>query len=454
MAATKTVNGLALASCKTFNGLAAASVKSRNGLDAVAGSGLPSPVGPAATVTGPTTDPHPASTYSGQTRTLDQKFQYLWDAGFNTASDLQIGAAIAIAESSSDIGCRNWHGGGTSPAASFGYRTENINTMTFLITVPAGAKWTDGSSITHVMRSDRGMWQISDHYYPQYTDAQCDDPATAARIVKLIHDAFGWSQWDTYNSGAYTGLVSIDDAQAFVDAHTATFVFSDEFAGSSLDTTKWYVANSAANFGGVSNSAPSSANVAVTGGNLRLRITRSGGGFRGALIATIDYENGFAPYYPNFWKAEWQVPYQVDVRAQMPPVAGAWPAAWIRGDSGVDELDFCEQRMTFPTDAEAHQHHWVGGSDTNPQDFNATVTNMGTNFHVYTAIVRSTGVTYKVDSTTLGTGAGIANGTYHAIVLNAMIGDVGSFGAGGSQPPGGDPGPWDMLVDYVRVTAL
>lgn len=120
--------------------------------------------------------------------TVDQCLKYGWDAGFHTPTDLQILCAISMAESSMDSGgCRNWH-------PEYGVRpTSDV----MLVFPPGGAR----------LHADRGPWQISSHFYPQYTDSQCDTPAVAAQVVKLIKDnRGGWSQWNTFTNGAYKTL--------------------------------------------------------------------------------------------------------------------------------------------------------------------------------------------------------------------------------------------------------
>jgi hypothetical protein len=234
------------------------------------------------------------------------------------------------------------------------------------------------------------------------------------------------------------------------------YLFNDEFngaAGATPDATKWYVSNSCTNFG-ETNSCPSNANVFTDGhGNLVARISRTGTGYRGALLATVDYEAG-APYWPNHWKAEWQTPYTITARALMPSTPGAWPALWIRSDDGSQELDFAEPRMTFPTVAGCHQHQWSGGVDTRRFDGGATVSNMATNWHVYSATVTASSVTYRVDNQVCGVAYGIPNGSWHNVIIDSLLGAPGSWGSGGAQPAASDPGPWNMLVDYVRVSRI
>jgi hypothetical protein len=123
-------------------------------------------------------------------------------------------------------------------------------------------------------------------------------------------------------------------------------------------------------------------------------------------------------------------------------------------DGHLYELDIAEERMTFPTQAGCHQHKWQngGGTDLAPWDGGITVSNMATNWHVYSADVTATKVSYYVDGALCGNAYG-APGS-HGILLDNVLGAPGSWGGGGALPASGDPGPWDFLVDYVRVTAL
>jgi hypothetical protein len=50
---------------------------------------------------------------------------------------------------------------------------------------------------------DRGLWQISSYSFPQYSDAETFDPASAAAIVYgLSAGGTDFSLWDSYTSGA------------------------------------------------------------------------------------------------------------------------------------------------------------------------------------------------------------------------------------------------------------
>lgn len=51
--------------------------------------------------------------------------------------------------------------------------------------------------------ADRGIWQISAHSWPQYSDLSCDTPTLAADIVfALSNGGTNFTPWDTFKSGA------------------------------------------------------------------------------------------------------------------------------------------------------------------------------------------------------------------------------------------------------------
>jgi hypothetical protein len=131
--------------------------------------------------------PDPPSTYSGAKLTVRQAMEAAYRAGFHTEKQLVTVAAIGIAESGLVTGTRNWH-------PEFGYRPASA-----VIGVRGPASVWNGNRQMH---ADRGVWQISSHYWPQYKDAQTDNPATAAKIMFSISEqGTDFSPWNTFTGG-------------------------------------------------------------------------------------------------------------------------------------------------------------------------------------------------------------------------------------------------------------
>jgi hypothetical protein len=121
--------------------------------------------------------------------TISQTLQVAYDAGFHSEAQLLAVVAIAISESSLVVKQRNWH-------PEYGCRPASD---TLGVALPAGACSGHANQQTH---SDRGIVQISSHWWPQYTDAQADDPGNAMRIMFTISKSgTNFSPWDAHKSG-------------------------------------------------------------------------------------------------------------------------------------------------------------------------------------------------------------------------------------------------------------
>ena len=117
-------------------------------------------------------------------------------AGFRTEGRLLAATSIAVAESSLVPKARNWH-------REYGFRPKGD-----VLGVAGGpSRAADGRQL----HSDRGVWQISSRFWPQYTDAQCDSPVVAARIAFAISKSgTDFSPWDVYSDR--TAQAHYDDA--------------------------------------------------------------------------------------------------------------------------------------------------------------------------------------------------------------------------------------------------
>jgi hypothetical protein len=132
----------------------------------------------------------PAKPSVAKQLTVAQAIALAYKAGFRTEGKLTAVVSIAVAESSLRTAARNWH-------PEYGFRPAGTRLG---VTGPATA-W--NASRTRQHHSDRGLWQISSRWWPQYTDAQTDDPTSAARLVFAISKGGAdFSKWDAYKYGS------------------------------------------------------------------------------------------------------------------------------------------------------------------------------------------------------------------------------------------------------------
>jgi hypothetical protein len=122
----------------------------------------------------------------GEQLTIPQAIPFAYDAGFHTEDQLVTVVSIGVAESSLWTKFRHWH-------PEYGYRpaTDVIGVQ--------GPSTVWNADHTQQVHSDRGLWQISTHWWPQYNDARSDDPAEAARVVwEMSKGGTDFRPWDSW----------------------------------------------------------------------------------------------------------------------------------------------------------------------------------------------------------------------------------------------------------------
>ncbi len=227
-----------------------------------------------------------------------------------------------------------------------------------------------------------------------------------------------------------------------------TLVWSDEFDGTSVNTSNWNIINGNP---GVNNEKEfyQPANVTVTGGNLVITA-------RQESVQGQPYTSGKLETYGKFSTTYGRI----EARIKLPMVQGTWPAFWMLGNNintgagwpTCGEIDIMEQVNTSNTILGTM--HWNGGSG-HVQYGSSTTTTPG-DYHIYAVEWDNSSIRWYVDNTLYVTG-NIANninntGAFHLpffIILNLAI--------GGDLPGNNiDNGslPTTMMVDYVRVYSI
>lgn len=229
--------------------------------------------------------------------------------------------------------------------------------------------------------------------------------------------------------------------------------FSDEFEGSTLDTTKWDPILWLTPFNN-ERQAYHPSRVTVAGGNLVL--TADDTPLGGKSYTSGKVESKFTQQYGRW-----------EVRAKLPGTQGTWPAIWLLPDTTMygwptqGEIDVLENRGNQPhlTSSAYHYGPNVAG---HKYQFLEQQTSVGgqlddyhDDFHVYAVEWDADRLRFFVDDVNYYTIFNADVGGFLAsqsapmeTVLNVAVG--GDF-LGGEQPNGSSDWPQQMLVDYVRV---
>jgi beta-glucanase (GH16 family) len=229
------------------------------------------------------------------------------------------------------------------------------------------------------------------------------------------------------------------------DTTSYTLVWSDEFNGTAVDTTKWGFVTGSLNVNQEEEYyQPSNATVA----NGYLMITaknQSQGGFS-YTSARMSTANKFNVTYGK-----------IEARIALPIGAGLWPAFWMLGSDintgttwpSCGEIDIMEH---IDTDSLIYgTMHWLSGGQA--VQYGLNMASSPSQFHIYSVVWNANSIQWYVDNTLYVTG-NIANnvnstGAFHSpffILLNLAV--------GGSWPGltvDQSKLPATMYVDYVRV---
>jgi beta-glucanase (GH16 family) len=218
--------------------------------------------------------------------------------------------------------------------------------------------------------------------------------------------------------------------------------FSDEFNGTSLDTTKWNTQYSWGCHNNDEQECYQAANVTVSGGVAHLtakqQTVTSGGSTYNYTSGMIQNSKAFSQTYGYF-----------EMRAKVPKGQGFWPAFWTLPSNGnwppeIDTIeigkggDFTTARMTL---------HWGTNGNDNYQENDWSSTDFSQAFHVYAVDWEAGKVTWYIDGVQR---AQMVTSNSPTVPMYLLA----NLAVGGSWPGNvnsSTPLPSNMDIDYIRA---
>ncbi len=229
---------------------------------------------------------------------------------------------------------------------------------------------------------------------------------------------------------------------------TYQLVWSDEFNGSSLDTTNWVFDIGGHGWGNNEFEYYQKANATVVDGNL--------------VITARKETVGNNPYTSSRLKTQGKQSFtygRIEARIKLPVGQGLWPAFWLLGTNITSvgwpkcgEIDIME-RINADSLLYGTAHAYDNGQHVSSGDKTLSSPSI---YHVYDVEWDANSIKWHVDGV-----------LYHTVNLNSSINSLGSFNnpffiilnlAVGGNWPGKQVDdtriPANMYVDYVRVYQL
>lgn len=237
-------------------------------------------------------------------------------------------------------------------------------------------------------------------------------------------------------------------------------VWSDEFDGTSLDTSNWtYDIGNQGGWGNNELEYYRPDNAVVANGYLTITAKKESYGGSSYTSARIQTSRKRSFTYGKF-----------EMRAKLPSGQGIWPAFWLLGANsnawglyggttswpGCGEIDAMEMVGGGAGDYTVHGTlHYLNSAGQNPMPSysDALSSQLSDGFHVYAVVWTPQGISFSVDGTTYGFKTMTSDMEEFSkpffILLNLAVG-----GNWPGYPDATTSFPQQFVVDYVRVYSL
>ncbi|MBI3494953.1 family 16 glycosylhydrolase [Candidatus Saccharibacteria bacterium] len=220
--------------------------------------------------------------------------------------------------------------------------------------------------------------------------------------------------------------------------------FSDEFNGTSLDSSKWVALRgpTAPGYGDPYNKDAEdafykTANTTVEGGNLVMTLKKE---TAQGVDRSYPYTSGMAQSGRSY---SFPPGTYIESNIKVPSCNGCWPAFWTL-DTPVDghwppEIDIFEFFGTHSDKKPQFNYHWINGGQTGPTP-NGNLSDYTGAYHTYGMYWTGSKIVPYIDGVAYGAVSGDITKVNQYIIFNLAI------GKGGTAPTNSQ-----MFVDWVRV---
>ncbi len=231
---------------------------------------------------------------------------------------------------------------------------------------------------------------------------------------------------------------------------TYKLVWSDEFSGTSLDTSKWTAVASCGDHWNNEQQCYTADAVSVSGGNLVIKSDRKKvGSFNftsglvksdGSTFINGNIKSGVSKYTVKYGR--------IEIRAQLPTGGqGIWPALWMIPPpySNPPELEIVE---AFSDTSTIYTNYWYNESGTMKQaPVSYKISSPSTSFHIFAVEWEPGVLRWYADGVLKRTFASsVVTDTPMFIIMNTALGGKGTGPVASTTSF-----PQYFLIDYVRV---